>query len=216
MTEGRERRRVVITGLGAVTPLGVGAQALHDGWTAGRSGLERGLGACEEFDPTDVMTAKEARRSSRFAQLAIAATAEAVAQARWDAASPPCDPRLAGCVVGSAMGGVRTFEESSQAMMSHGPRRISPLSIPTGMGNAACGLVAMRHGLRGPVFGVMSACASGAHAIGVAARLIAAGDAEAVITGGAEATLTPLVQAAFSAMGATSVAGVSRPFDARR
>ena len=208
--------RVVITGVGAVTPLGVGAQALHEGWCAGRSGLERGDGACTDFDPTDVMSVKEARRSSRFTQLAIAAAAEALAQAGWEPGEPPCDPSRAGCVIGSAMGGVSSFEDAYAAMLDHGPRRVSPLSIPLGMGNAASGLLALRHRLNGPVFGVMSACASGAHAIGAAARMVAAGDADAVLTGGAEATLTPLVRAAFAAMAATSVLGVSRPFDARR
>jgi 3-oxoacyl-[acyl-carrier-protein] synthase II len=97
-----------------------------------------------------------------------------------------------------------------------GPERVSPLTVPLIMGNAASGLVAMRYGLRGPVFGVVSACASGTHAIGEAARMIACGEADAVLAGGAEATLTPLAKAAFAAMEATSPSGISRPFDARR
>jgi 3-oxoacyl-[acyl-carrier-protein] synthase II len=209
-------RRVVITGIGAVTPLGVGARALHAGWLAGNSGIEAGIGACSDFDPTGFMSVKAARRSDRFSQLAIAATAEAVADAGWDDDSPPCDPASVGCVIGSGIGGMSTFEGSCEALRERGPERVSPLSIPLMMGNAASGLVAMRHGLRGPVFGVMSACASGAHAIGASARMIEAGDAEAVVAGGAEATLTPLATAAFAAMDATSVTGISRPFDARR
>jgi 3-oxoacyl-[acyl-carrier-protein] synthase II len=209
-------RRVVITGVGAVTPLGVGARALHAGWLAGRSGIDAGIGACSDFDPTSVMSIKDARRSDRFAQLAIAATAEAVADAGWERESPPCDPASAGCVIGSGIGGVSTFEGSCEVLRTRGPERVSPLAIPLMMGNAAAGLLAMRHGVRGPVFGVMSACASGAHAIGTAARMIATGEADAVLAGGAEATLTPLATAAFAAMEATSVKGVSRPFDARR
>jgi 3-oxoacyl-[acyl-carrier-protein] synthase II len=208
--------RVVITGVGAVTPLGVGARALNAGWLAGRSGIEDGVGACSDFDPTTEMTVKEARRSDRFAQLAVAAAAEAVADAGWEADSPPCDPSSAGCVIGSGIGGMSTFEDSCETLRTRGPERVSPLAIPLLMGNAATGLLSMRHGLRGPAFGVMSACASGAHAIGTAVRMIASGDADAVVAGGAEATLTPLASAAFAAMDATSVAGVSRPFDARR
>jgi 3-oxoacyl-[acyl-carrier-protein] synthase II len=208
-------RRVLITGIGAVTPLGVGASALHDGWVAGRSGIENGLGACSDFDPTEFMSSKEARRSDRFAQLAIAASAQAVRDAGWDG-GPPCDPADVGCVIGSGIGGMSTLESSHDTLRDKGPERVSPLSIPLLMGNAAAGLLAMRHGVRGPVFGVMSACASGAHATGEAARMIESGAARAVVTGGAEATLTPLAKAAFAAMDATSPTGVSRPFDARR
>ncbi|HWF24763.1 MAG TPA: beta-ketoacyl-ACP synthase II [Solirubrobacteraceae bacterium] len=209
-------RRVVITGMGAVTPLGVGARALHEGWLARRSGIEDGAGACLDFDPTDVMSIKEVRRSDRFAQLAIAACAEAIADAGWDAAEPPCESDMVGCVIGSGIGGMSTFENSCDVLRDRGPERVSPLSIPLIMGNAASGLLAMRHGFRGPVFGVMSACASGSHAIGAAVRMIQCGDAEAVIAGGSEASLTPLARAAFGAMDATSPSGVSRPFDARR
>jgi 3-oxoacyl-[acyl-carrier-protein] synthase II len=119
-------------------------------------------------------------------------------------------------VIGSGIGGMATFESSCETLRERGPERVSPLSIPLIMGNAAAGLVAMRHQLRGPVFGVMSACASGAHAIGEATRMIRSGEAQAVIAGGAEATLTPLAKAAFAAMDATSPSGISRPFDARR
>jgi 3-oxoacyl-[acyl-carrier-protein] synthase II len=209
-------RRVLITGVGAVTPLGVGAESLHRGWLAARSGLQDGVGACREFDPTDFMTVKQARRSDRFSQLATAATLEALIDAGWDEGAPPCEPTEAGCVIGSGIGGMNSFESAHDTLRDRGAERVSPLAIPLIMGNAASGLVAMRHGLRGPVFGVMSACASGTHALGVAARAIQAGEAETMVAGGAEATLTPLAKAAFAAMEATSPSGVSRPFDARR
>jgi 3-oxoacyl-[acyl-carrier-protein] synthase II len=209
------RKRVLITGVGAITPLGVGADALHEGWTAGRSGIEDGLGACSDFDPTEYMSSKEARRSDRFSQLAIGASAQATSHAGWEQGHP-CDSAEIGCVIGSGIGGMNTMETSHDALRDKGPERVSPLSIPLMMGNAAAGLLAMRHGVRGPVFGVMSACASGAHAIGEAARMIESGSARAVIAGGAEATLTPLAKAAFAAMDATSTSGISRPFDARR
>ncbi|MBV8989017.1 MAG: beta-ketoacyl-ACP synthase II, partial [Solirubrobacterales bacterium] len=209
-------RRVLITGLGAVTPLGVGALTLHEGWLAGRTGLENGEGACSEFNTADFMTSKEARRSDRFAQLAIAAGALALADAGWDSDSPPCDPTTVGCVIGSGIGGMNSFEGSHDTLRDRGPERVSPLAIPLIMGNAAAGVVAMRHGLQGPVFGVMSACASGTHAIGEAMRMIRSGEAQAAVAGGAEATLTPLAKAAFAKMEATSPTGISRPFDARR
>ncbi len=208
--------RVVITGVGAVTPLGVGARELYDRWIARRSGIEDGLGACGDFDPADFMSTKEARRSDRFAQLAIAAAAQAVADAGWNAEEPPVDRADVGCVIGSGIGGMTTFEAQCEVLLERGPQRVSALAIPLIMGNAAAGLVAMRHGLQGPAFGVMSACASGSHAIGEAMRMIRSGDVRAVVTGGAEATLTPLAKAAFAKMEATSPTGISRPFDARR
>ena len=208
--------RVLITGIGAVTPLGASARDLHEGWLARRSGIADGVGACSDFEPKEFMTAKEARRSDRFAQFAIAAGAQAVADAGWASEAPPADPADVGCVIGSGIGGMASFESSYDVMRERGPERVSPLAIPLIMGNAAAGLVAMRHKLRGPVFGVMSACASGAHAIGEAMRMIRAGEAKAVLAGGAEATLTPLAKAAFGAMEATSPSGISRPFDARR
>ena len=209
-------RRVLITGVGAVSPLGVGARELYDGWAAGRSGIEDGLGACTDFDPKEFMTVKEVRRSDRFAQLAISASTQAVADAGWDSEAPPVDGADIGCVIGSGIGGMWTFESQCDVLRERGPERVSPLAIPLIMGNAAAGLVAMRHGLGGPVFGVMSACASGTHAIGEAARMIKAGEAQAIVAGGAEATLTPLAKAAFASMEATSPTGISRPFDARR
>jgi 3-oxoacyl-[acyl-carrier-protein] synthase II len=210
------RTRVLITGVGAVTPLGVGARELYDGWVARRSGIENGVGACADFDATEFMSVKEARRSDRFAQLAIAAGAQAVAEAGWNAGEPPVDPAEVGCVIGSGIGGMATFEAQCETLSTRGPERVSPLAIPLIMGNAAAGLVAMRHGLQGPVFGVMSACASGSHAIGEAMRMIRSGEAQAALAGGAEATLTPLAKAAFARMEATSPTGISRPFDARR
>jgi 3-oxoacyl-[acyl-carrier-protein] synthase II len=209
-------RPVLITGIGAVTPLGNTARELHEGWLAGRVGIEDGVGACTDFDPTEFMSVKEARRSDRFAQLAVAAAAQALDAAGWDQTEPPVDSAEVGCVIGSGIGGMATFEAQCEVLSERGPERVSPLAIPLIMGNAAAGVVAMRHRLQGPVFGVMSACASGTHAIGEAMRMIRSGEAQAVVAGGAEATLTPLAKAAFANMEATSPTGISRPFDARR
>ena len=209
------KRQVVITGVGAVTPLGVGARQLHERWTAGRCGIEDGVGRCAEFDPADHMSSKDARRSDRFTQLAISAGAEALASAGWSE-QLPYDARAIGCVIGTGIGGLGTMEAGHDVLRDQGAERVPPLSVPLMMTNAAAGVLAMRHGLRGQTFSVGSACAAGSNAIGVATRMIQAGDAQAAVAGGAEATLTPLATAAFAAMDATSPSGVSRPFDARR
>ena len=208
-------RRVVITGMGAVTPLGVGAQSLHERWAAGECGIEDGVGRCADFDPKASLSAKEARRSDRFTQLARAAAQEALEQADWGD-EPPYDADRAGCIVGTGIGGIETIEDSIEVMRDHGAERVSPLSIPLLMSNGAAAALAMRYGLRGEAYSVVSACAAGAQALGAATRTIRSGEADAVVAGGSEAALTPLARAAFSAMDATSASGVCRPFDRRR
>jgi 3-oxoacyl-[acyl-carrier-protein] synthase II len=208
-------RDVVITGVGAVTPLGVGARTLHERWLAGASGLESGEGACADFEPTDVLSRKEARRADRFTQLAIAAGDEALAEAGWEGELPYDRDRI-GSVIGTGIGGIGTIEDNHDTLRDSGARAVSALAVPLMMGNAGAAALSLRHGLRGPVFGVMSACAAGSHAIGTAVRMIQHGDADAVVTGGSEASLTPLTRAAFASMNALSPTGVSRPFDARR
>jgi 3-oxoacyl-[acyl-carrier-protein] synthase II len=151
----------------------------------------------------------------RFTQLAVTAAGEAVTEAGWDEALP-YEPERIGCVIGTGIGGIGSLDEQQAILGERGPKAVSPLAVPLLMGNAAAGAIAMRHGLRGPTFGVMSACAAGAHAIGQAMRMIESGEADAVVTGGAEAALSPVTLAAFAAMGATSKLGASRPFDARR
>jgi 3-oxoacyl-[acyl-carrier-protein] synthase II len=208
-------RKVVITGVGAVTPLGVGARTLHERWTAGQSGIEDGYGRTSEFEPKDHLSIKEVRRSDRYTQLALAAAKEALEDAGWED-GPPGDPERAACVIGTGIGGIGTLENQHIIMRDQGAERISPLSIPLLMANAASGVVAMTHDLRGQSFGTVSACAAGAHAIGMAERLIRYGDADCVVTGGSEAAITPLATAAFGRMDALSDSGISRPFDLRR
>jgi 3-oxoacyl-[acyl-carrier-protein] synthase II len=208
------RPRVVITGVGAVTPLG-GARDLVRRWTAGESGIRDGAGACVEFEPTDTMTPKEARRADRFTQLGLAASDAALADAGWDGGLP-YDADRVGVVIGTGIGGIGTIEDQYGVLRDRGPERVSPLTVPRMMANALPGQVSMRHGLEGEAYAVVSACAAGAQAIGAAARMIRAGEADAVVTGGGEAALTPLSWAAFASLDALSETGISRPFDRRR
>ena len=205
--------RVAITGVGAVSPLGVGAAALNERWAAGQSGIEDGLGRCAEFEPTDHLTRRQARRTDRFTQLALVAAAEAIGQAGLDEA--PYDRAEVGCVIGTGIGGLSTIE-SEHVILREGAGKVSPHCVPQMMANSAAGALAIEHELRGQCFGTVSACAAGAHAIGSAARMVSYGDAIACVAGGSEAAITELAIAAFAEMGATSETGISRPFDRRR
>jgi 3-oxoacyl-[acyl-carrier-protein] synthase II len=208
-------REIVVTGLGAVTPLGVGARTLHERWTAGTSGIEDGEGACTEFEPTEHLSVKEVRRADRFTQMALVSSDEALKEAGWDGELPYQASRV-GSIIGTGIGGIGTLTQNHQVLLEQGPGKVSPLAIPLMMGNAGSGAVAMRHKLKGPSFAPLSACAAGAHAIGEAVELIESGRADAVVAGGSEAGLVPLARAAFSALDALSPTGVSRPFDVRR
>jgi 3-oxoacyl-[acyl-carrier-protein] synthase II len=208
-------REIVVTGVGAVTPLGVGARTLYERWRAGVSGIEDGVGAATEFDPTEYLSVKQVRRADRFSQFAMVASDEALAEAGWKDEIPYDVDRVA-TLIGTGIGGIGTLEAQHRVLLEKGPKAVSPLSIPLLMGNAASAAVSMRHGLRGQSFATLSACAAGAHAIGTAARMIQTGDADAVVTGGSEAALTPLATAASAALDALSEKGISRPFDAAR
>ena len=209
----------MITGLGAVTPLGVGAETLYSRWAAGECGIFDGAGACTDFEPSELLSVKEIRRLDRFSQLAVVAAAEAVADAGWDggrAGGLPYDPMRLGCILATGIGGIQTIELQHDVLRDRGPARMSPLGIPAQMPNAAAAAVSMKFGLKGQMYSVVSACSSGAHAIGCALRMIQYDDADAVVVGGAEATLTPFGFGSFNSMQALSPTGISRPFDARR
>jgi 3-oxoacyl-[acyl-carrier-protein] synthase II len=209
------KRRAVITGVGAVTPLGVGAEPLHDRWADGVVGIVDGAGACSDFEPKDHLSVKEVRRLDRFSQLALVAAGEAVAQAGWNG-EPPYDPLRVGCIIATGIGGIETVETQHDVMRDRGTKMVSPLGIPQYMPNAAAAAVSMKHHLQGQTYGIVSACSSGGHAVGSALRMIQYGDADAVVVGGAEATLTAFGFACFNSMQALSPTGTSRPFDARR
>jgi 3-oxoacyl-[acyl-carrier-protein] synthase II len=208
-------RDVVVTGLGAITPLGVGADVLYNRWAAGEIGIEGGEAPCTSFEPLDFFSRKEARRADRFTQFSMVASDEALRDAGW-ADEQPYDPMRIGCIIGTGIGGIGTLEVQHAMLLDKGPEKVSPLAIPLLMGNAGAAGVSMRHGLRGQSYSVVSACAAGAQAIGAAVRAIQSGEADAVVTGGSEAALTPLATAAFGALDAMSDEGISRPFDLRR
>jgi 3-oxoacyl-[acyl-carrier-protein] synthase II len=138
-----------------------------------------------------------------------------LADAGWDAELPYEAARI-GAIIGTGIGGIGTIEANDRTLIEQGPKLVSPLAVPLMMGNAGAAAVSMRHGLKGPSYGVVSACAAGTHAIGSAMRAIQYGDATAVVAGGTEAALTPLSRAAFAAVDALSPSGISRPFDRRR
>jgi 3-oxoacyl-[acyl-carrier-protein] synthase II len=231
----RSARDVVVTGLGLVTPVGVGVESA---WSAMLAGTPGGATvthfdatdefptriACEvkEFDPSDVLDPKEIRRFDPFAQFAMVAADEAVRDAGLaNAPSDGVDPNRFGVIFGSGIGGISTFEEQCKLLLERGPGRVSPFFVPMFIPDIAAGLISIRYGAKGPNFCTVSACASSAHAIGDALRIIERGDADRVIAGGTEATITPLTMAGFAAMKAMSTRnddppGASRPFDADR
>jgi 3-oxoacyl-[acyl-carrier-protein] synthase II len=224
-------RRVVVTGLGLVTPLGAGVERNWQALLAGRSGIRRvtafdtaGLSchvAAEvpDFDPARWVELTEVRRMDRFIALALAAGDEAVAAAHLAVA--PADPERFGVAIGVGLGGLPGIEANHRAFLAGGPRKVSPFFIPGVIANLAPAWLALRHGARGPNVAVATACASGAHAVGEAAEIILAGRAEVMLAGGAEATVTPLAMAGFGVMRALSTwdglpEEASRPFDRRR
>lgn len=226
------KRRVVVTGLGCVTPIGndVGTawQALLDGTSGGApithfdAANHKVRFACEVkgFDPAQYMDRKEAKRSDLYTQYAMGAATQAMADAGL-ADGQGYDPLRTGVVIASGIGGINTFEEQHSVLVSAGPGRISPFFIPMFISDIASGVVSMRFGAKGPNFCTVSACASSGHGIGLSFRAIQYGDADVMIAGGAEASVTPMSMAGFANMQALSTRNddpqrASRPFDATR
>lgn len=224
-------QRVVVTGLGVVHGLGHTVDAFWASLIAGRSGVDR----ISLFDPSPYasqigaevrnweveahMDPKEARRNDRYTHFGYVAAKQAVADAQLDMGKE--DPERVGVIIGSGIGGMATFENQHTRLMEGGPRRVSPFTIPALIGNMCSGLVAIELGARGPNFGVVSACATGTHALGEAMHMIRRGDVDVMIAGGAEAAITPFAYASFCAMKAMSTrndtpATASRPFSLGR
>jgi 3-oxoacyl-[acyl-carrier-protein] synthase II len=226
-----EARRVVLTGLGALTPIGNTAEELWTGLTEGRSGIgpitkfdatgydTRIAGEIKNFDPLAFVDKKEARRLDPYLQYAIASSVMAVGDAGLDPAR--VDGERFGVMIGSGIGGITTLLEGEKVRETKGADRVSPFVIPMLIINMASGLVSMRFGAKGPNSSVVTACATGNHAIGDAFRIIQRDDADVMIAGGAEAIIVPLTIAGFCAMKAMSTRNddpqkASRPFDAGR
>jgi 3-oxoacyl-[acyl-carrier-protein] synthase II len=223
--------RVVITGLGAVTPLGHDVDSTWAAIRAGRSGIgpislfdpasfdTRIAGEVREFDPTRWMERKEARRMDRYCQFGVAAAVQAIQDAGLPVNEETRDQ--IGVLIGSGIGGIRTLEEQVQVLRERGPDRVSPFLIPMLICDMASGLTSILLGLGGPNTCVVTACATGTNALGDAAAIIRRGDALAMLAGGAEAGITPIGVAGFCAMKAMSTQNdeperASRPFDAER
>jgi 3-oxoacyl-[acyl-carrier-protein] synthase II len=221
----------VVTGLGLVTPVGTDVDSSWSALLAGTPGAapitkfdpkdQSVRFACEVkgFDPLKYIDRKEARRYDLFAQFALATAQQAIAQAGLEGGFP--DPERVGVVIGSGIGGMQTYEDNCRLFVTKGPDRVSPFFVPMFIPDIAAGLVSIRHGLKGPNFATVSACASSAHAIGESLNLIRHGAADAMVTGGAEAAITGLTVAAFANMKALSTRNdspetASRPFDQDR
>ena len=224
-------RRVVITGMGAITPLGCSVEAFWDGLLAGRSGIKplqlfecatyetRFAGQCLDFDPSGLIEFTELMRLDGFAQFAGGAAIPASRYAGLDIAAE--DPFRIGAIVGSGIGGINEFQTQTNRLRDKGPSKVSAFTIPKLMLNAGSGNITIYFGVRGPSTGVATACASATNAMADALRIIQRGEADVMFTGGSEAAVTELSVAAFNAMHALSTnnanpSGASRPFDRNR
>ena len=224
-----ETRRVVVTGLGAITPVGNSAAATWEALRSGKngiapitlfdaSGFKAKLGAeVRDFDPKEYMEINDVLRTDRYAQFAVAAAQQAVDES---GVSGAVEPERFASIFGTGIGGISTFEKEHSKLLEKGPRRVSPLFVPMMIGNMAAGLIAIRHDCRSSAMPAVTACASGSNAIGEAMRLIRHGYADAAITGGAEAAICPSAIAGFVNMQALSTSedpdAASLPFDKRR
>ncbi len=225
-------KRVVVTGIGAVTPLGYSIEETWDNMLQGKSGLgcitrfdasalpTRVAAEVKDFDPSQYMDPKEAKRSDRYTQLGVAASKLALKDAGVEPGA--FDPKRFGILLASGIGGMETIEKQSRVLHESGPRKISPFMIPSLISNIASGIVAIEFGAKGPNFAVVSACASGTHALGEALNLMRLGKADVMLAGGSEAAVSMLSCAGFCSMRAMSTKyndtpeKASRPFDKNR
>ena len=224
------RRRVAVTGIGVITPLGIGLDAYWDGLESGASGAAeitlfdtsahkvRIAAEVKDFEPTDFMERKSARRMDRFALFSVAAAKMAMEDAELDTTA---EPENIGAYISSGIGGIRTFERENEVLLEKGPDRVSPLFIPMEIVNMASAQVSIQLGLTGPTSTICTACTSGNNAIGEALEVIRRGAADVMFAGGCEASVTPIGIAAFTSMRALSTRNdeprrASRPFDRDR
>jgi len=226
-----EKKRVVVTGMGVISPVGTGLDKFWHSLINGKSGIDiitrfdtcdlptRIAGEVKDFNPEDYIDKKDLKRLDRFTQFAISATKMALEDAKLDLSA--VDKTRIGVILGSGIGGTETWEGQHSMLINKGPKRVSPFFIPMMIVNMASGQVSMTFGLKGPNFTVVTACASGTNAIGEAFRTLQRGDADIIISGGTEAPITELSLAGFSSMKALSTRNdepcrASRPFDRER
>jgi 3-oxoacyl-[acyl-carrier-protein] synthase II len=226
-----ERKRVVVTGLGAITPIGNTLEEYWQGLLTGRNGIDfitlfdpsshacRIAGEVKGFDPTDYLERKEIKRMDRFAQFGVSASLQAIADAQFKIND--LNAEQVGVIIGSGIGGIKVLEDQQTVYLNKGPSRCSPFMIPMMIANMAAGLTAIQIGAKGPNTCTVTACAAGSHAVGDAFRLIQGGYAQAMICGGAEAAVTPLSVAGFASARALSTRNdepkkACRPFDRDR
>lgn len=225
------KRRVVITGMGVISPVGIGKEKFWEALIGGKSGIghvsffdvtsySSHLDAeVKDFEPQIYIERRKIKHMDRFVQFALASAKMAIEDASLNMEGE--DPYRVGVIVGCGMGGLLTIEDEHKVLLKKGPRRVTPFLIPMIISNIAPGEIAISYGMKGPNFSISSACASSGHAIGEALRLIRYGDADVIITGGAEAAITPLGFAGFCSVKALSTRNdepqkASRPFDAKR
>jgi len=225
------KRRVVVTGIGLVTPCGIGTDNVWNNILSGKSGIgpitrfntdrfdTKFAGEVKDFNPEDYVQPKEVKKMDLFIHYALAAAHIAVKDAGLDMGKE--DPERVGVVVGTGLGGLPTIEKYHSVLLERGPGRITPFFIPMLIANEAPGHIAIQHGMKGPNLCIVTACATGAHSIGDACRIIQYGDADVMVAGGSEANLTPLTVGGFNAMKALSTRNddpmkASRPFDRDR
>jgi 3-oxoacyl-[acyl-carrier-protein] synthase II len=231
MKQAASEKRVVVTGVGVVTSIGHDVATFWSGLTAGRIGVDRvtlfdptnfacQIGAeVRNWDVNQLMDPKEARRNDRYTHFGFVAARQAFADSGLSMAAEDGD--RVGVIIGTGIGGMQTFETQLRILYDRGPRKVSPFTIPSLIGNMCSGLVAIELGARGPNFGMVSACATGTHSLGEAAHAIRRGDADVMVAGGSEAAITPFAYASFCSMKAMSTRnddpkGASRPFDKNR
>ena len=231
MNDAMSDRRVVVTGLGTVTSIGHTVDEFWSSLIAGKIGVDRvalfdpSAFACQigaevrNWDVNKLMDPKEARRNDRYTHFGFVAAKQAVADSGLDMAKEDGD--RVGVIIGSGIGGMYTFENQLRVLAERGPRKVSPFTIPSLIGNMCSGLVAIEFGARGPNFGMVSACATGTHSLGEAAHAIRRGDADVMVAGGSEAAITPFAYASFCSMKAMSTRNdspqtASRPFEKNR
>ena len=233
LRESKPQRRVVVTGLGMITPLGLNVQENWDNATNGRSGVSgitqfdpeqfvaKIAGEVKNFDPSSIIEKKEQKKMDRFIMLSLEATHQALEDSGINLETNELLKARTGALIGVGIGGLPDIQKQAQILNDRGPSRISPFFIPAVITNMASGHITIKYGLRGPNFSVTSACASGAHSVGEAAQYIRDGQCDMMIAGGCEAAITPLAIAGFGSMKALSTRNenpelASRPFDKDR